>query len=129
MGCKYRLPCQNKRLIMILIIKKRNVIQNELLHLFCVKSSCGQISTNGNYDPKGRLYLQGNEEEGVPEDGVGVTLPHQHVVGESLGQELVAVVEVDAHPDQDRQQGEQLELRQIENKDLRKYRQLLPEFR
>ena len=75
------------------------------------------------------LYLQGNEEEGVPEDGVGVTLPHQHVVGESLGQELVAVVEVDAHPDQDRQQGEQLELKHIENKVLRKYRQLLPEFR
>ena len=76
-----------------------------------------------------RLYLQGNEEEGVPEDGVGVTLPHQHIVGETLGQELVAVVEVDAHPDQDRQQGEQLDLRQIENKVLRKYRQLLPKFR
>ena len=108
---------------------KRNVIQNELLHLFCLKSSCGQICTNGNYDPKRGLYLQGNEEEGVPEDGVGVTLPHQHIVGESLGQELVAVVEVDAHPHQDRQQGEQLELRQIENKVLRKYLQLLPEFR
>jgi len=54
-----------------------------------------------------QVHLQGNEEEGVPEDGVGVTLPHQHVVGETLGQELVAVVEVDAHPDQDRQQGEQ----------------------
>ena len=106
-----------------------NVIQNELLHLFCVKSSCGQICTIGIQRPKVRLHLQGNEEEGVPEDGVGVTLPHQHVVGETLGQELVAVVEVDAHPDQDRQQGEQLELRQIENKVLRKYRQLLPEFR
>ena len=33
---------------------------------------------------KGPGYLQGNEEEGVPEDRVGVTLPNNHIFGETL---------------------------------------------
>ena len=72
-------------------------------------------------------YLQGHEEEGIPEDRVRVPLPHDHILWEPLCQELVTVIEVETHSDQDWKQGEQLKC------DIRRFLDecifSLPEFR
>ena len=53
-------------------------------------------------------HLEGHEEEGVPEDGQGVALPDSHIVRHPLGEELIAVVKMKTHPNQDWYQGEDL---------------------